>query len=643
MRDTKDAGNTIIAVAVRFALLLAGGGILGVLLLTLAYKLPLNQDNKASSMSQELEMRGGYPLVNKATNFVSFFASFEPGVLDDGTDFTILENVFNEEEGSALHRAMDMRGYSRYWHGYVSLLRPLFFFLDYWDFRLLNGMAQILLVTGLALAVWQSTGRKRYVLAMLSSYGLLMPLALAMSLQYSPVFYISFLGSLIAVKKWGFLVERSRYLYFFLILGMITSYLDFLTYPLLAWAFPLCWLLVASGEALDAAGRFRTMVLSAGSWILGYVGFFVLKWCFASLVLGHGVARESFGVALFRMGDAMEDYQTLFQTYNRFEGLYTNWRHYQFPGYALMITAWILWAFFYLVRKGWRIREKSMVFLIAACSGPVWYLLVSNHTVHHHFFTYRIYGASILAFVLFLCESVETEETGDSKLALMTGRLALLGVLFCAGWGLSRLAKEDVAPLYGGDNQELPLWEGDVYETEFSPSFGNIKEIGFCIRGEELEGYCNVELLSEGQPLYRVQFPLQNFEAYAYQAERVEWNLDSGAQYTLRFSPEGNAREIRLLLTLDGIKPMTEFGNGSYNGEALEGETEPLAGIVYHTTVRSRLTRLYLALNCMAFLAAVLWSALALAGRKEGWKDTMRRVNGYGREQSDEEPGPGQL
>ena len=236
---------------VKYIGILIAAGVVGILLLTFAYHIPVNQESKDSTFEYSEQM-GWAPLVNnRYTQYIPFFTSYEIGTLDDATDRTILNNCYNEGEESAIKRAADMNDYGRYWHGYVAILRPIFYFMDYWDYLLVNSFAQLFVMGCVGYAIYKATGQKRYLLAFFCSCAFLTPAATAMSLQNSPVFYVAMLGSLFVLLKTDWILEKNRRYYLFLFLGIVTCYFDFLTYPLLSFAFPFCWLLVAAGEKVN--------------------------------------------------------------------------------------------------------------------------------------------------------------------------------------------------------------------------------------------------------------------------------------------------------------------------------------------------------------------------------------------------------
>ena len=242
-------------------ILLAAGASLGTLLLTLAYMLPVSSVKRDASI-EILESEGWYPRATVTTSAMyTNFHSFLPDVLDDSTDRIMLYTALDTMEGYPLVRAMNshseyMGNYSYYWHGYVSILRPLLLLFDYSELRILNGICQGILVLLLAFIIGKEKG-PGHVLMLGTSWLLLNPSALSLSLQYTWVFYIAFGGTLVLLRKRAYFSSGLCYVYFFIAMGMLTSYFDLLTYPLLTWGIPLLWWTVLGGhrEEKSVAGH----------------------------------------------------------------------------------------------------------------------------------------------------------------------------------------------------------------------------------------------------------------------------------------------------------------------------------------------------------------------------------------------------
>lgn len=72
--------------------------------------------------------------------------------------------------------------------------------------------------------------------------------------------------------------------YVFLIIGMATSYVDFLTYPFVSLGIPLViWLILDNEEkVIQKLGK---MVWNSGFWCAGYAGMWAGKWILGSILL----------------------------------------------------------------------------------------------------------------------------------------------------------------------------------------------------------------------------------------------------------------------------------------------------------------------------------------------------------------------
>ena len=131
---------------------------------------------------------------------------------------------------------MEITSYARYWHGYLVFLRPLLFFMDYRGIRALINLGVVftlLLITGTLIR------QKRYclILPFLCTALFLRPLAIAFSIQFSSVYYVMIFSLFLILVCRNQMEQDGRYLYLFLINGMITAYLDLLTYPAAALEF----------------------------------------------------------------------------------------------------------------------------------------------------------------------------------------------------------------------------------------------------------------------------------------------------------------------------------------------------------------------------------------------------------------------
>ena len=615
MKDTaKKIGKSI--------LLLPAGALLGTLLLLLAYCLPVNGTIAEESLQIKV-YEGEYPSANILHNNAGQnFGTYKPDTLDDVTDYEILSRVYYDCGSDKLYQVMDMQDYARYWHGYVALLRPVLNSLNYFDFRTLNCLAQMALIMATVYIVWKEFGRKRYVLALLTSYTLLAPLALFFSLQYFWIFYISYVMICLVICKKEYFLQEQRYFYLFQCIGMLTVYFDLLTFPLLTWGFPLLWWIAACGDRMTVKERVKKAVLSGCAWVFGYAGMWVTKWVIASPVLGYNVVRQAISQIFLRTGDVDNIVQDLMGAYRRVEVFYTNWRHYEYGIYMVILILWMLWAIYRSIRCGFRKEPAGVAYLLIALVSPIWYFALSNHTIIHHFFTYRIYGVGILGILLYLCEAFPEEQEKISvpwkkRMGIVAGWI----MCFLIGWCVSSLETENVTSIYGTEYDEIPAQEGDVLTCEFNHTTPlMIRNIGFCVlpENEQVTGQIEVSVVCDGEVLYTAQRELDDGTYYTME---VDWKLERRKEYVMQVRLKNLTGKASFLVTKEGNLPLKEFCNLKINGEVIENR-QPVGGTTYHTMVESRKRRGYAALMCSVFLMA-LYRELFLKDEKKICKEIV--------------------
>ncbi len=598
--------------------ILLGGAVAGTLLLTIAFLIPTSETNKAATYDI-LEKEGWYPAIPIASaSMDTYFHSYLPGVLDNGSDGVMLRWALEPREENALLAAMDMNDYAYYWHGYIAVLRPLLLLFDYGDIRILNSMLQLLVVGLLFLQIYRKKGIK-HALVILTSYFLLMAMAMPFSLQFSWVFYIATIGALVLLsgeryKRW----DRTVLYRFFLIIGMFTSFFDLLTYPLYTWAFPLILFLVMQEDEKKPLEYVKQVVFTGLWWIVGYGGFWVLKWALGGLILQRNIFEDAFSEVGLHLG-AKED--SGFGIGERLDVLYANWKHYENKIYMLLFAVWLLFAFWGTMRDGVRKSNKGPAMALIGSSGVVWYFALANHTAVHHFFTYRIWGITILTVLAILVECTATtsakEVVADGVCGVklwkqkmnwkMLGIWAVCAVLAC---GTTLLAKEDVY-VHNADRESrlVTVAEGDELTARFTPNFGIVEKIGICAKSASGTGNCILQLKDGEKVLYREEIPLNSYNEKTYSEITGNWKLKKGRTYQMSLTVQGTQGETAFLVTDNTENPLNECSEAQLNGEAVGGL--PMVGVFYRGLPVSKQTLLFLVISwCGVWFAA--YSALAM-------------------------------
>lgn len=284
--------------------------------------------------------------------------------------------------------------YYQYWHGYQLIIRPLLSVLSYSGIRILNGIVQTGLLVLLCVLMYKK-GMGRYILPYLTAVSMLMPPALAMSLQFSSCYYILTLGSIAVLWKKHSLDHLDGVL--FLYIGIATAYFDFLTYPVATLGIPAVFYFCLR-EQTDIRSTFCRGVKICFSWAVGYVGMWAGKWLIGSLILRQNVLS----VAAGKLTERSAADAGLVQ--NIRAALSANLRSFLYTPVTLAVlllgAALLLLLVISLRRKETSLSRTAAAFfpfVILAIIPIAWYMVTAQHAVIHHWFTNKALVVSVFA------------------------------------------------------------------------------------------------------------------------------------------------------------------------------------------------------------------------------------------------------
>ena len=298
--------------------------------------------------------------------------------------------------------------YLRYWHGSAALVRTAHIFTDIRGMYIINAVCAAVLYGLLAFILIKHrlwAGTVGLGVSLIAAGIWFVPF----SLEYTWVFLIAPAASIAAVKL---VLNGKEHLLgiVFLLSGMITNYLDFLTAETITLTMPLI-LAIYTAEKIKSAQtseKVLRIVKLCVLWGVGYVGMWVLKWGCAAIVAGEDVMPYITGHIAERTistsGGASDA--------NIFSAL---WRNISclFPlGYGevgiiatIVLLAAALYVSFVYRREG---AVKSNI-IIYACIGAIpllRYAVLMNHAYLHYFFAYRALAGTVLAISLIICEII---------------------------------------------------------------------------------------------------------------------------------------------------------------------------------------------------------------------------------------------
>lgn len=403
--DMKDK----IITAVNMFLILCAGCVLGILLLVLAYCIPI--DRIFYNFSTGIEGING-------SGYYYYLHDYEASIADNFTEFLIVkatatplppsgENIvqmalrgYTLSEQEVQHglkfyeytymgKEYSCDSYERYWHGYLVFLKPLMAVFTYSDIIFLNIAAQLLLMFGI---IWTCAKKEQWCLAVSFLFFWLVnvQLTVMLCLDYSACFYIYAISTLVLMHSRK---VRQQYVYFFLVVGMITSYMDFLTWPLITLGIPLTVFVLSSAEEEKKIGK---IIAGSISWGFGYAVFWGMKWIIASVVLGENVIGDALSEVSLRSssygGDNME------KTISYLEVLKRNFSALGKKTFVLLALAMGIYLFSLMYKNRKNIDYKKLIpYVLIALLPFGWYLVTRNHSYMHCWMTWRILNISIFA------------------------------------------------------------------------------------------------------------------------------------------------------------------------------------------------------------------------------------------------------
>lgn len=384
--------------------------LMATVLLVAVYALPTGRikENVAKS-SQIFDKEEAYPELipgYKFTRLDNFTDSIMLAIaMYDGEESTSEKAMANyrmrsDELGvvkSTTHYANDVQAeyyvhpYQRYWHGYLIYLKPLLVFFTYGEIRILNGIFQMIMAMLIIKKMYSSMLRK-YIPAYIMMALFINPSVVALSLQYSAIYNLI----LFFILLWLILIQKKKVMVsnvwkLFLVAGCITSYIDFLTYPIVLVGV-LC-VLTINTFGCDWK-NLLFLIRNIGLWGIGYIGMWAGKWLVGSIILKENLFMNAIEKLMFRtsMPQGCE---------NRTAAIWENIVIYGNEIFIILLMGMIVFAVCNLWKKGIKVKRKNICEIIAYVLVGImpfaWMLLAAEHSKEHAWFVHRGFAITVLA------------------------------------------------------------------------------------------------------------------------------------------------------------------------------------------------------------------------------------------------------
>ena len=293
--------------------------------------------------------------------------------------------------------------YPRYWHGWLLPLRLALCVFNYSGIRIMNVIILTVLFSLTVLAI-DRTGHRETFVPFLVSVVILMPITLPLCMAYMISTCIALTASILLLLYHDRIDAAIGMKPFFMLVGAVTAYSEFLQFPLITLGFPLVFLLAVNAGQQTPKNNIRDTVLCVFAWGCGYFGMWAAKWVLASLFTNRSVINNALSQIAFRFSSTGNGQASV--KISRIDAVAKNLTVLNKRPVVLLLVSC---AVFYLIRlfcsrrdgdgkAGKRVAAWQIVpFLFVSVLPFVWILLLANHSYVHFHFTYRVFSVSVFA------------------------------------------------------------------------------------------------------------------------------------------------------------------------------------------------------------------------------------------------------
>lgn len=293
--------------------------------------------------------------------------------------------------------------YARYWHGYIFFLKLALTVMNYSDIRVLNFFILFSLFAYLFYTL--ANENKQCCIPFAISIMILCPLSTFFCMAYTGVIFISLLSSIILIKQKWWDKNRSLLYISFVVIGMLTAWIDVLSFPLLTLGIPLIFVVCYWNTTTYKDAICSVLILSI-CWTIGYAGMWAMKWILSSMVLGTNVVADALGAARVRASkQTVGDHTPI----SLIDVIIETWKILNKKAYLIMVVVGIIYTL-----KKWRFnimkvhdKKKALQLLIIAIYPIGWCFAMTEHTYEHSLFTFRIWGITTFALLSILCVCIQ--------------------------------------------------------------------------------------------------------------------------------------------------------------------------------------------------------------------------------------------
>lgn len=344
------------------------------------------------SFTDTLMLNEAYTVNSKEPLKSAMSSYYSGGTYDSGKQTSSLEQLYNGSETR-------LESYDRYWHGYLTTLRPMLVIFSFQQIRIIFTVTLLLLWCLLLYLIYLKAGL-RLAFSFLIGFMFVDFLYIGQSIQFSSVFLISIIGSLYLITKLR--IDKTQNLFFFII-GAFTAYFDLLTAPLVTLGVPLAILMYMNSK------KYLVILQSSFFWALGYL----LSWSSKWILVQWLYSRDSLNVAINQIGvrtvtpvdSHFSQWKTISLNFWQLVG-YDKTNKYILLGFGIFMLLILLLNF----KRPKNYSHRIFPWLLAGLIPYAWYAVAANHSYMHVWFTYRTQLLTLICATMVYLEFIDANK-----------------------------------------------------------------------------------------------------------------------------------------------------------------------------------------------------------------------------------------
>lgn len=324
-------------------------------------------------------------------------------------------NLYQTKELYALmhgENIEDSYEYARYWHGYLTILRPLLVLFNYETIRIISLIVTLTCIIALMFLLYKKVNLTSAIIYGIGFLSISIWIV-TKSMNEILTFLIAFISSIILLIR-GKKIKNVGI--FFFIIGSITSFTDFLTTPIVTLGIPTITyflLLQKREEKITIKKYILELIKIVIPWGLGYGITWASKWIITELCFDRPLISQVINQILFRSNGVLP---TRVMKIKPSIILEANCNFLSKPVILTLFCISILYMLVVMIRnrkENINIKEnlkRCIPYVITFMMPIVWYLTIKQHSYTHSFMVYRGLVVSIISMFIILSKLLEVEK-----------------------------------------------------------------------------------------------------------------------------------------------------------------------------------------------------------------------------------------